>query len=288
MLKLYIEPNIQPWIKYILSFIPHIISELNDCDYIISTKLEWGTINIQLIQDTLNSYIACNKKVLVFLVSDYNDPVNIPNSVLLFRTGLYRSQKKQNEYLLPFLWANSEMKNEPSFLPLIKTSIHPSVGFCGSVISHPSRIQFINRLKLAPNIKKNFILKTEYWGGNQHNDNVIKEFVNNIKSSHFTLSTRGTGNWSARFYQVLSLGRIPVIVDTDIILPFEDRINWQDLIVYCNSENDITPNIRQFWLQKDIIQAQIRCKEIYDTYLSAEKWCKIITEEILIPLKYEY
>jgi hypothetical protein len=283
MLKLHTESK-EPWIEYILSFIPHNTSDINECDYIVSTKLPWGTINAQLIQDTLQSYSACNKKVLVFLVSDYNNPVNIPSNVLLFRTGLYKSQKKVNEYLLPFLWADSEMKNEPSFPPLPKVGIHPTVGFCGSIISHPSRVQFINRLKSAPNIKKNFILKTEYWGGNPHNINVITEFVNNIKGSYFTLSTRGTGNWSARFYQVLSLGRIPIVVDTDLMLPFEDKINWRDVIVYCDSDTNLTNNVLQFWQQKDIIHAQIRCKEIYDTYLSAEKWCKIITEEILIPL----
>jgi hypothetical protein len=68
-------------------------------------------------------------------------------------------------------------------------------------------------------------------------------------------------------------------------LPFEDRINWRDMIVYCDSENDLINNILNFWNTKDILQAQLKCKEIYNTYLTPEKWGKIITEEILIPNK---
>ena len=280
-LKLYIESS-DTWIQSIIQYITYIPSSLEDCDYIVSCKIPWGSINIGLIQDVLNSYKTIGKKVIIFLVSDYNDPFDIPNNILLFRTGMYKSLQKSNEYLLPYPITKSDLKNEPPFDPLPKKGLKPVVGFCGSIISHPSRVQYINKLKQIPNIKKNIIIKTEYWGGNPHNIDVVKEFINNIKDSYFTLSTRGTGNWSARFYQVLYLGRIPILVNTDLVFPFEDRINWRDIIVYCDSENDIENNLKNFWNTKDILQAQIKCKEIYDTYLDIEKWCKIITKEILI------
>ena len=283
-LKLYIESS-DTWIQSIIHYIPHILSSLEDCDYIISTKIEWGSTNSQMIQEVLYSYKNKNKKAIVFLVSDYNEPFDIPENVLLFRTGMYKSQQKSNEYLLLYPGTKSDLKNEPSFEPLPKKDLKPVVGFCGSITSHPSRIQYINRIKQTPNIKKNIIIKTEYWGGKPHDIDVVQEFINNIKDSYFILSTRGTGNWSARFYQVLYLGRIPLVVNTDLVLPFEDRINWRDIIVYCDSENDIGNNLKHFWNTKDIVQAQIKCKEIYDTYLDIEKWFKIITEEILIPNK---
>jgi hypothetical protein len=279
VLKLYIESH-DTWIQSIIQYIPHISSSLEECDYIISTKIPWGSTNLQLIQDVLNSYKY--KKAIIFLVSDYNEPFDIPNNVLLFRTGMYKSLQKSNEYLLPYPITKSDLRNEPPFEPLPKKGLKPIVGFCGSIISHPSRIQYINKLKQVPNIKKNIIIKTEYWGGKPHNIDVVEEFIKNIKDSYFTLSTRGTGNWSARFYQVLYLGRIPLVVNTDLVLPFEDRINWSGAIVLCDSENDIENNLKNFWNTQDIVQAQIKCKEIYYTYLDMEKWCKIITEEILI------
>ena len=37
---------------------------------------------------------------------------------------------------------------------------------------------------------------------------------------------RGAGNFSFRFGEVLSHGRIPVLVDSDCVLPFEHKIDW--------------------------------------------------------------
>jgi hypothetical protein len=285
-LKLYIEPyGENGWTQTVTNVIPHTLVSIDECDYIVSSKIPWGCINNTLIQEVLNSYQNCNKKVLVFLLSDYNEPFDIPKNVLFFRTGFYKSQKRPNQYLLPFIFAEVELQGAQPLEPLAKVGAQPSVGFCGSITSHPSRLSFINKLKMATTIKKKLILKTEYWGGNPHNNGVVNEFVTNIKDTHFTLSTRGTGNWSARFYQVLYLGRIPIYVNTDMELPFEDRINWRDTIVYCDSENDIATNVKFFWSTKDIVQAQLRCKEIYNTYLAPHRWGKIITEEILIPNK---
>lgn len=285
-LKLFIESGEGKGVSQcVIDNIPHIITSYDDCDYIISNSIPWGCANPNFIQSILNSYRGNSKKVLVFMVSDYNEPFDIPDNVILFRTGFYKSQKKHNEHLLPFFSAKSEINQHPPLQPLPKVGFQPIVGFCGYIVSHPTRIQFINKIKMTPNIKKNLTLQTEYWGGQPHNQQVINNFINNIRNSHFTLTTRGTGNWSARFYQVLYLGRIPLFINTDMMLPFEDKINWRDLIVYCDSDNDIGNNLRHFWNTKDISQAQERCREVYENYLTPEKWSKIITEEILIPNK---
>jgi hypothetical protein len=282
-LKLYIEPyGDNGWTAGIIRHIPHIQSSIDDCDYIVSSKIPYGCINTSHIQEALLSYRDINKKVIVFMLSDYNEAFIVPSNVLFFRAGMYRSQRKSNEYLIPHIWTTDGLGD--SFPPLQTRAIHPLVGFCGSVTSHPCRIQHINKLQIAPDIKKKFILRGDYWAGKPHNKQVISEFINNIRDTHFTLSSRGAGNWSARFYQVMYLGRIPIVVNTDLVMPFEDKINWRDIIVFSNSENEIVNDIKNFWRTKDITQAQIKCKEIYNTYLTPEKWCRIITNEILIPL----
>ena len=276
MLKLYIEPygeNI--WTEGIIKYIPYIESTIEDCDYIVSSKIPYGCINSQLIQEVLLSY---TKKAIVFLLSDYNEPFDIPTNVLLFRSGMYTSKKKPNEYLIPYIWAEDGLDSLP---PLIKRTHQPLVGFCGTHTSHPCRMGHLNKINMASDIRKKFILRSDYWAGKPHDKQVIADFVQNIKETYFTVCSRGAGNWSDRFYKVMFLGRIPIVVNTDVVLPFEDRINWRDIIVYCDSENDIANNIRNFW-KKDIVQAQLKIKEIYDTYLKPEKWCKIITDEILL------
>ena len=52
-----------------------------------------------------------------------------------------------------------------------------------------------------------------------------KLFVNNISYCDYTLCVRGTGNYSGRFYMALNAGRIPVVVDTDVVIPFEEKLH---------------------------------------------------------------
>ena len=40
------------------------------------------------------------------------------------------------------------------------------------------------------------------------------------------------GNFSYRFYETLSCGRIPVFVDTDCVLPADDLVDWQKICVW--------------------------------------------------------
>jgi hypothetical protein len=54
-----------------------------------------------------------------------------------------------------------------------------------------------------------------------------QRFAGNILGNDYTLCVRGAGNFSTRFYETLSAGRIPLMIDTRCVLPFADRIDWQ-------------------------------------------------------------
>ena len=56
-------------------------------------------------------------------------------------------------------------------------------------------------------------------------------FVRNMKQSDYVLCARGAGNFSIRFYETLALGRIPLYIDTNAPLPFEDSIDWDRYLV---------------------------------------------------------
>lgn len=53
-----------------------------------------------------------------------------------------------------------------------------------------------------------------------------EEMVKIILESDYALDVRGDANNSARLFEILSLGRIPVIVDTERNFPFSDRIDY--------------------------------------------------------------
>jgi hypothetical protein len=52
-------------------------------------------------------------------------------------------------------------------------------------------------------------------------------FYQSIHQSLYSICCRGTENYAIRFYETLCLGRIPVVVDTDLRLPLEDRIDYE-------------------------------------------------------------
>ena len=55
-----------------------------------------------------------------------------------------------------------------------------------------------------------------------------QELVDLVLASDYGLDVRGDANESTRLYEILSLGRIPVILDTERNLPFRDVIRYED------------------------------------------------------------
>lgn len=52
-----------------------------------------------------------------------------------------------------------------------------------------------------------------------------KSFIDNTSKCDYVVCVRGSGNYSGRFYMALNAGRIPVVVDTDLVIPFEEHLN---------------------------------------------------------------
>jgi hypothetical protein len=57
------------------------------------------------------------------------------------------------------------------------------------------------------------------------------EYLENINISNFCLSVRGFWNYSVRHYEILSAWRIPLYIDTDWKLPFEEDIPYDEIFV---------------------------------------------------------
>jgi hypothetical protein len=55
-----------------------------------------------------------------------------------------------------------------------------------------------------------------------------QDLVDLVLASDYGLDVRGDANESTRLYEILSLGRIPVILDTERNLPFRDVVRYED------------------------------------------------------------
>ena len=99
------------------------------------------------------------------------------------------------------------------------------------ICCYPLRIDAMQIIEKDPRIKTDFVGRGSVGmqpgvGGDQR-----QEFVDNLLRNAYALCVRGTDNYSWRFYEALSLGKIPILIDTGCLLPMEDEIGWDNFIL---------------------------------------------------------
>lgn len=130
-------------------------------------------------------------------------------------------------------------------------------------------------------VQTRFITRREYRGGLKggNNDETFcaarLEFVNNLLNTDYTVCVRGVGNFSARFYEALCLGRIPIFVNTDCILPYQFTINWRDYCVWVEESELVNlPEILIEFHQRHsgaaFVELQKACRAIWVERLSSQ------------------
>ena len=135
-----------------------------------------------------------------------------------------------------------------------------SIGFVGAD-NRFDRAIYLRELSQS-NIPTQFIIKNgPYWGTTSHAECASKEQIRNIQQQAeeeyygnmndnlFNLCIRGWGNYSYRFCQAICMGRIPVLIDTDCCLPFEEVFNYDNYIVRVRPGADIAAAINNFYFK---------------------------------------
>lgn len=229
-----------------------------------------------------NNYVK-NNKCVFFLGGDYEfslDIIKDKQDAIFFRQSLNNSLKKINEFLLPSSYGC--MAGDMN-LEICEITDKPKISFCGSFISHKSRPKLLKLLQENNNLICDFILNDSNCCGNidKDIDSKIKLFNKNLKNSEFTFCPRGNGNFSIRFYEALASGRIPIIIKTDNELPFEKYIDWKEICVLVENEESLQQDIINFHKNRDLIEIQKKCKEIFKEYF-LEKFDILLMNEILI------
>jgi hypothetical protein len=96
------------------------------------------------------------------------------------------------------------------------------------------RARALRILRRSPLVDTQFIVRSRYRAGTIEpvsRERTSQEFYENIGHTDYTLCLRGGGNFSKRFYETMAMGRIPVLVDTDCLLPFDSILPWDSYIV---------------------------------------------------------
>jgi hypothetical protein len=148
---------------------------------------------------------------------------------------------------------------------------------------YAARKRALDYLAADPRIETNFILRHAYFGGAVRRGSfdlasgqrVRREYTRNIVESDYVLCARGGGNFSFRLYETLSLGRIPVFVDTDCVLPEEGDIHWRDYVVWVKETElaQIGDKVLEFHAglsEPQFHELQKNCRSLWETRLSPQ------------------
>jgi len=110
-----------------------------------------------------------------------------------------------------------------------------------------------------------------------------EQMVDTILQSDYALDVRGDANNSARLFEILSLGRIPVVLDTERNFPFSDKIDYSSfaLVIDFRDIAHLSERIAEF--HKNISperfeQMQRNAREAYVRYFRVDALMRQIVE----------
>ncbi|AGY58646.1 exostosin domain-containing protein [Gloeobacter kilaueensis] len=151
----------------------------------------------------------------------------------------------------------------------IELTRHPLPWLYGSRV----RSQALYILAESPRIACNFLLRDRLHHSESLALEARRQFVANMLNSDYILCARGGGNFSYRFYETLSCGRIPVLIDTDCELPFGRWIDWQRYCVWVKEDDlpHIAERIEAFHARlspREFSQLQLACRRLWVEWLS--------------------
>ena len=266
------------------------------------------------------------KKVLLFDYTDYVDTnIHIPSNAVLFRVSAYRHHKRHNEIIMPYfvedLGTRYSIAPKEKGTPLL-------VGYCGQARFGSTTKKWkamIKRLLYAlilqvrcdknprthmrgifwriaailslrkGNIKTHIIERSFYSlhlsGVTLDPRDIRKTYVDNLRECDLALSVRGDANASQRFYEALSASRIPLLLDTDSVLPLEELIAYDDFILRVPSHD--VERISEYVRAWDIahssgkfLEKESCAREVYGNYLRLDRYFEIVFNQVSSPYKH--
>jgi hypothetical protein len=262
---------------------------------------------------------AAGKSLAVFWTADRsNEPLRLPASVVV-REGPYRTRFSSRDVVMPGFHEDLVVEMLDGNVPVREKGPEPIVGFCGlagqrNSLKHRAKLvayharnlatqrwidvspykgevlrsAAIDLLSRAPGVQTNFVVRDR---GVFFVDapatslvDVRREYVQNAVASDYLLVCRGSGNCFTRLYEAMCLGRIPVFIDTDCVLPWEDRIDWRKSCVFLDESElpNIGAKVRDFHdsiSPDDFRTMQHRNRQLWLEHLSPRGFFSTLAEQ---------
>ncbi|MBI4087789.1 exostosin family protein [Candidatus Kaiserbacteria bacterium] len=272
-----------------------------------------------LIAEAASLARSAKKPILIDGTGDLEYQIDIPHAIILRIAG-YRFFRTPNEIHVPLYVDDLLERVRGGVLDIRKKQEKARVGFSGwagvspivalkAIIKElPYRMRGLldpryrvfkkgvflraRALRILGNssrIETNFIARPTYSAhtatASADPETLQKQFVENLLESDYGLDVRGDPNASARLYEICSLGRIPLIVDTARNLPFSDELDYStfSLIVDYRDMHRLPQIVADFHekLSPEKFEAMQRAaREAYRNYFRIDAMTKHLVKRI--------
>jgi len=260
--------------------------------------------------DFISECREAGKKVFTITMGDFG-VTPMDKDVYIFRQNGYQSRRLKYQYALPaFIPCPMQRIFNAKEIYIRHKSAKPVVGFCGQSktniiksfkdvfktaiqnVKYHSRLSFYEPHALYPStllrqrvlriieddnrIISNFIKRKKYRAGvsdRASREKTTLEFFQNIMDSDYIVCLRGGGNFSVRLYETLAMGRIPVFVNTDCILPYDQILEWKKYTIWIEAADlsslpDRIVSFHNSLSEEQFMGLQKKCRQLWENYLS--------------------
>jgi len=270
------------------------------------------TRNLQALKFYNQQCKKFNIKGFGYISGDWGIKFPEFENLTYFRVGGFRSQLSSHNQGFPFSLSDHHQRlyGSEEIQLRIKQAL-PVVGFCGhaslSMIKRvkesakflienakrglrnplrsdwepvfPSayhRAKLLQLLEQSPRVTTNFVYREHYRAGaitEAARDQTTREYYENIRNSDYVVCVRGGGNFSVRLYETLMMGRIPIFVNTDCLLPFPEQISWKSHTVWVEWKDrhriaEVVAEFHQSITDADFEELQMRNRYLWQQGLS--------------------
>jgi len=294
-----------------LILVPHSVGKLRNRNLYLSKYVEQAN--------------DAAKPLIVFAYGDSAEAVQMPAQAV-FRTSVYRASKEEREIVMPPY--TEDLGTDKGFIIRRKTNTKATVGFCGwagfptakqSIKAHVKdvamrcvdmvdstrvagarcngvllRKKCLNCLQECNGLTPNFVVRntfSRHMGTIELDPEVArKEYVSNMQQSDLALAVRGDGNFSVRFFEAISLGRIPLHVDSDDVFPLEDVIPYRDFVlsVPVCEVSGLCNRVQAYWnglTPQQFKEQQLQARGAFVDYLRIDRFFSYMFQSADSPIR---
>lgn len=281
----YVNQEAYDAYKYILNIDDQFVTDLNQASFNLLGPFSYHSkIENELCRYKNNFKCSSNKKIIFFYSSDDDRSINFKkkfgldnDQFIFFRVSGFRSKNNNNVIGMPYIvkdYFSGKYKSKEL-----------SLSYCGWPDNNSFKQKIVK--DLANLDYANFIIrdcwandKKDLYGFTSEDSYKIgpteeskKEFIDNIENNLYGLAIRGANNSSYRLYELFMMGRIPVLLNTDCILPFENEIPYKTNTIFINKFSNIDEQIRKFHskhTEEELIDIQRQNREIWLKYFRVD------------------